>query len=126
MISGVKINESQKSLTGEKKKKVDDAYEEIMKYVESKELFLYDSSDISCLKDIKEDIKDNMNILQKQDFSIFRRLELYLYTLFPSEFKGEIEKSLIERNATLIAGSWSLSFNSLLFFNNTNASLSFG
>lgn len=41
-------------------------------------------------------LKDNMNILQKQDFSIFRRLELYLYTLFSSEFKDKIEKSLVE------------------------------
>ena len=40
-------------------------------------------------------LKDNMNILQEQDFSIFRRLELYLYTLFPNEFKNEIEKSLV-------------------------------
>ena len=40
-------------------------------------------------------LKENMNILQEQDFSIFRRLELYLFTLFPNEFKNEIEKYLI-------------------------------
>ncbi|NGX30961.1 MAG: hypothetical protein K940chlam8_00317, partial [Chlamydiae bacterium] len=41
-------------------------------------------------------LKTNMEILHKEKFSIFKRFELYLYTLFPDEFKNEIEKSLLE------------------------------